>query len=193
MAESTQQPEFKITLEDILRLKRREKPSAEFWDRFDRELRQKTLRALVDEEPWHRRWLRPLLGQWRIAMPLAAAAVFAMVFSIFQDGITFSGPQAQPVMAEKEGAAHVVVAQNNSASMPVSYAGQDSSFYTAGQTRFFINIISMPSSQQETFDKVMTPQTLTAATNNDAVYVADPLRIEDPSVQFVSAPALDYF
>ena len=43
-----------ITLEDILRLKRAERPPAEFWDSFDRQLRAKQLAALVEKRPWWR-------------------------------------------------------------------------------------------------------------------------------------------
>ena len=43
----------KITLEKILKLKRQERPSAEFWEEFDRDLRRRTLQALVNAQPWH--------------------------------------------------------------------------------------------------------------------------------------------
>ena len=64
-SQSLQSAKVKITLEEVLRFKRREKPSAEFWEQFDRELRQKTLRALVDEKPWHQRYLTPIFGRLR--------------------------------------------------------------------------------------------------------------------------------
>ena len=48
-----------VTLEDILRLKRNERPPAEFWTQFDRELRAKQLAALVEKRPWWRTISRP--------------------------------------------------------------------------------------------------------------------------------------
>jgi hypothetical protein len=64
-----------VTIEDLLRLKRAERPSAEFWTNFEHELRQKQLTALVQK----RRWWHELsvLVSRRIYMPAGAAAVIA--------------------------------------------------------------------------------------------------------------------
>jgi len=77
-----------VTLEDLLRLKRAERPPAEFWNEFDRELRTKQLAALLAKRPW---WQAlPIggffarLGHHRI--PLGAAAVFALAFLTIRDG-----------------------------------------------------------------------------------------------------------
>ena len=68
-----------MTLEDILRLKRAERPSAEFWSQFDRELRVKQLAALVEKRPWWRTISlgRILGGVRRFHLPLGATAVLA--------------------------------------------------------------------------------------------------------------------
>jgi hypothetical protein len=75
-----------VTLEDILRLKRAERPSAEFWSQFDRELRVKQLAALVEKRPWWRTISlgRILGGVRRFHLPLGATAVLAA--SIFHFG-----------------------------------------------------------------------------------------------------------
>jgi len=44
----------KVTLEDLLRLKRHERPKPEYWARFDRELNEKVWRTLV--QPAESRW-----------------------------------------------------------------------------------------------------------------------------------------
>ncbi|MDP3073266.1 MAG: hypothetical protein Q8N18_23445 [Opitutaceae bacterium] len=41
-----------IAVEDLLRLKRAERPAAEFWSAFDQKLRAKQLAALVERRPW---------------------------------------------------------------------------------------------------------------------------------------------
>ncbi len=41
----------KLTLEDLLRLKRAEQPDEMFWSRFDRELEKKIVRSVVSREP----------------------------------------------------------------------------------------------------------------------------------------------
>lgn len=68
-------PQSKVSLEDLLRLKRAERPSAEFWTNFERELHQKQLTALVKKRRW---WhdMPVLLGR-RVYLPAGAAAVVA--------------------------------------------------------------------------------------------------------------------
>ena len=71
-------PKPKVTLEDLLRLKRAERPAPEFWARFDRELRAKQLAALVEKRPW---WqgLPEWALNWRLFhLPLGATAVLAL-------------------------------------------------------------------------------------------------------------------
>ena len=73
MSQSDQHP--KVTLEDLLRLKRAERPSPEFWSKFERELREKQLTALVQKRRW---WHElPVLLNRRIYLPAGAAAVIA--------------------------------------------------------------------------------------------------------------------
>jgi hypothetical protein len=67
----------KIEVEELLRLKRFEKPDPAFWDKFDQGLRRKSMQALAKENQgfwatlWERRWLQPAA--------LAAAFVFCGV------------------------------------------------------------------------------------------------------------------
>jgi hypothetical protein len=66
-----------LTLEDLLRLKRAERPSPEFWVRFESELRQKQLAALLERRSW---WhtMPQFLSQRRAFMPLGASALLAL-------------------------------------------------------------------------------------------------------------------
>ena len=64
-----------VTLEQLLRLKRAEQPSEEFWNRFERELHQKQLAALVERRPW---WHRiPQFLARRTYLPIGATAILA--------------------------------------------------------------------------------------------------------------------
>lgn len=65
----------KVTLEDLLRLKRAERPTPEFWEGFEKELRQKQLTALVQKRRW---WddVPVWLGR-RFYLPVGATAVIA--------------------------------------------------------------------------------------------------------------------
>ena len=42
----------KITVEELLRFKRAERPPAEFWAKFESEMREKQLAAIVGKRPW---------------------------------------------------------------------------------------------------------------------------------------------
>ena len=69
-----------VTLEDLLRLKRAERPPAEFWNQFDRELRAKQLAALVEKRPWWRTFPRAFGSLSRYHLPLGATAILALTF-----------------------------------------------------------------------------------------------------------------
>ncbi len=70
-----------VNLEDLLRLKRAERPTAEFWPQFERELRAKQLSALVVRRPWWRTLpSRALVGFSRYHLPIGATAVLALTF-----------------------------------------------------------------------------------------------------------------
>ncbi|HZP60124.1 MAG TPA: hypothetical protein VFB27_07335, partial [Opitutaceae bacterium] len=62
----------------MLRLKRAERPPAEFWVQFDRELHAKQLTALMEKKP---RWSLPTRRLVRLlSLPLSAATACALAF-----------------------------------------------------------------------------------------------------------------
>lgn len=65
----------KVSIEELLRLKRAERPPEDFWARFDAELRAKQLAALVEKPSWAG-VLRARFA--RLALPLGAAAACVM-------------------------------------------------------------------------------------------------------------------
>jgi hypothetical protein len=66
----------KVSLEELLRLKRAERPSQEFWVKFEQEMRQKQLTALVRKRRW---WHdMSLLLNRRTYMPAGATALVAI-------------------------------------------------------------------------------------------------------------------
>jgi hypothetical protein len=73
MSDFNQRP--KVTVEDLLRLKRAERPAPEFWGNFERELRQKQLAALLEKRPW---WQEiPQFLARRAYLPVGATAILA--------------------------------------------------------------------------------------------------------------------
>jgi len=76
--------ERKITVEDLLRLKRAERPPAEFWAAFEAEIRVKQLSAIVSRRPWWDRFSRVFAMANRHQVSIGAAAAFAMAFAGFR-------------------------------------------------------------------------------------------------------------
>jgi len=103
----------KVTLEDLLQLKKAERPAAEFWSEFDRELRQKQLLALVEKPSW---WHGlPSLFSRRIYLPIGATAI--LTFTLVSVKYSSPRPTVQAdqastvsVPAARDLAAHAVAA-----------------------------------------------------------------------------------
>lgn len=75
----------RVTVEQLLQVKRLEKPGREFWDGFERELQQKQLQALVRPSVWGKAravllWAPAHFGQISAAAILSLAATCAAVF-----------------------------------------------------------------------------------------------------------------
>jgi len=68
-----------VTLEDLLRLKRAERPPEEFWAKFEADMRAKQLSAIVNRPRWSglSAWLGTL---GRYQMPIGAAAAVALTY-----------------------------------------------------------------------------------------------------------------
>jgi hypothetical protein len=84
----------KITVEDLLRLKRAERPPAEFWAKFDAEIRAKQLSAIVSRRPWWVGLIRGFSGVRRMQLPLGAAAAVALTWA----GLHYAG--SRPVTVQ---------------------------------------------------------------------------------------------
>jgi hypothetical protein len=85
----------KVSLEELLRLKRAERPDPEFWSRFEQDLRAKQLAAIVEPRPW---WIALRLPQAaralaRFQVPAGAAAVIALSFVVVVNTVRLVFPQ----------------------------------------------------------------------------------------------------
>lgn len=68
----------RVTLEDLLHLKRAERPPQEFWAGFEQELRQKQLAALVERRSWWHGFAAAFSRFHWLRLPVGAAAVLAV-------------------------------------------------------------------------------------------------------------------
>lgn len=92
--------ERSVTLEDLLRLKRAERPSAEFWTQFERDLRQKQLAAILVRRPWWAPMLRGWVRFAHLQLPVGATAILALTFlAVRQYNVVNVGTGIAPVVA----------------------------------------------------------------------------------------------
>src|SRR5690606_7977401 len=75
----------RISLEQLLALKRSERPEPAFWEEFDRELHRRQLASVVVRPAWYVRAARGMVVGLRRAAPVAAAGAAAVAgFLILQ-------------------------------------------------------------------------------------------------------------
>ncbi len=115
MPEFDQRP--KVTVEDLLRLKRSERPATEFWTNFERELRQKQLTALLEKRPWWQELPQFLVR--RVYLPVGATAILAFTlvsvkyYAPAQLAQVENPPVGSPVAVDRELTARVVPASSS--------------------------------------------------------------------------------
>lgn len=159
----------KMTLEQLLQVKRLEKPSSEFWLSFELELKEKQLKALV--KPGRRQRFRTvLLPRLAVLAPLTAVAgIAALVLSTSWMGI--GGNARLPGMEEE--------LASPGATLPVLAAGTDLVEMEKAPTarprladpQFVVDALVPERSSQESFRTVSVPQTFLASTDGTAHYV----------------------
>ena len=84
MAKLSKARQSEIKVEDLIRLKRSERPSDQFWNEFDYELHQRMLQTLVKKDPWYLQMMRGfssrILSSTAIAAVIVAIVVVRLVF-----------------------------------------------------------------------------------------------------------------
>src|SRR5579883_574710 len=78
-------PKKPVTIEDLLRLKRAERPPEAFWTQFESELRAKQLAAIGERRPWWSSWERVGQALARRSVPLGAAAALGVALVSFHE------------------------------------------------------------------------------------------------------------
>ena len=95
-----------VKVEDLLRLKRLERPNQDFWSSFDRELHQRMLQALVKKDPWYVQIVRGLSGRLAQTTAVGATAAFlammilrpAFFDSVQSEAVTFVTQQSSEII-----------------------------------------------------------------------------------------------
>lgn len=186
----------RATLEDLLRLKRAERPPPEFWTEFERELRQKQLAALVGRKSWWHE-LAAALGRFRrLRLPLGATAVLALTFlSIHYYSrpgddprmITGASP-ANPAVTRTAGqpldtakpVTAAAAAQDRTPDEPIATSSVKSAVLAAGAPQMAPRQISVPipwwgdALENRTSTSELTPSARSIAVNLATVAVIEP-------------------
>jgi len=96
-----------LDLDQLLDLKRAEKPAEDFWDGFQKDFRQRQLQALIKKESSWNRLAPAFFARSNIFVPLSAAVVVALFVLIvnFQENAPLQSEYYDAViMAEESGA-----------------------------------------------------------------------------------------
>lgn len=97
MASESNDSHKSIKVEDLLRLKRSERPTDTFWNEFDRELHQRMLQTLVKKDPWYRQLMRAFSGPRVQTLGVSCAALF--VAMLLMRPATFERTSSQAEVA----------------------------------------------------------------------------------------------
>ncbi len=111
----------KVTIEDLLRLKRAERPSPEFWTRFEQDLRAKQLAAIIEKRPWWHALHLPQAARAisRFQVPVGTAAILVLSFVVVNQYRPVATP---PELTVPEVSAPVMQVAVNSVQAPKANA-----------------------------------------------------------------------
>jgi len=120
----------KVTIEDLLRVKRAERPSPEFWTRFETDLRAKQLAAIVEKRPWWHAMHLPQAARVvsRFQMPVGAAAILVLTFVVVNQYRTGTAPSSftSGDVAASVPAVAVIQSEATNVMVPVAIAASTS-------------------------------------------------------------------
>ena len=102
MADTNNAHEKEVKVEDLLRLKRAERPSEAFWNTFDRELHQRMLQTLVKKDPWYVQALRGISGRIAQTAAVGAAAAFLAIMVVRPAFVNTTAPSSNEVQFAQE-------------------------------------------------------------------------------------------
>ena len=167
-----------VTLEQLIRVKRAERPAPDFWPQFERDLRTKQLAAIVEPRPWWAPFIRISARVAHYQLPVGATAILALTFLTVSE---YRMPQAvdaefSPVVVQRKidtlpGAAVAVVLPEKHSRQIESVAGAGSSEDNMADTQAMDNVAQENSSDISTSDHVssLVPM-LSGGTNAEYKY-----------------------
>jgi hypothetical protein len=194
MQELKEQPESKVTVEDLLKFKRQETPGHDFWDSFDCSMQKKTIKALVSEKPKHRRWA-PYIVKWSMGVvPVTGAAVFSL--SMFLNKAPISGLAENNMDAGDMVVAAQIDAPSDVVAAPLvqdGAPGQAIEFSTLANNSSFIMDVLNPFDGQKRYKTVQAVKNISIEQTSHTRYSGDTIKPSGFTAMLASAPSFDHF
>lgn len=194
-----------FSLEELFEIKRAERPPAEFWDRFEVELKRRQLKAFVGngvpaEPSAGRKWFSSLAtSAFALSVPLAFGL---FTFFIWSGSPTVStDPSAGFAQSVPESLEQLVMSPVELASAPEDFAttsGELSEYLLASaQNDFVVDALSIPTDHQRreslAFYRDLSPRAYFSQVSQSAgEYVADLVMLSTDSLS-ARTPALTRF
>jgi hypothetical protein len=164
MADTNSTHDKEVKLEELLRLKRAERPSEVFWDTFDCELHQRMLQTLVKKDPWYVQVLRCVSG--RIAQTAAVGAATAfLALMVLRPAVVDSTGANGAHLALQKNALYLV---NSASSVDAAMSDLDSNLIPDYQIEAISGSITDPGYANE-----YAPDSFEVASYDSEVYVMD--------------------
>lgn len=171
------EPSDKVTLEELLRIKRAEQPGPEFWQKFDRELHRRTLKSFYSSERRVVSVLQMVLARIQTAVATGAVAaallagwVYVQMLTIQPSGRPVSLAEVTSVMPGEYPAAASSAQAEAYVPLPI---GPDEA---GAEADFSPDLLQSAASQDGSpFQRVMHPETLSAGPGLQAIYLVDTL------------------
>ncbi len=150
-----------LSVEQLLRFKKAERPDEAFWDNFDRELQQKLFQTVVERRSTRiRNWFSAILhSRSAFAMPVLAALMIVMGIAL-----TRSGPAGSSPVSSHSGSVDMVVSVEAPARRMVSSVRES----------FIVDRLNL-NAESSGFRKVMASQAMRLSPASTTRYVADQL------------------
>lgn len=188
MVERKQKQNQPLTLEQLLHVKRAERPDREFWDRFERELHQKQLSALVQAAPWYLRFghLMGRVARRSVPFTAAAAALAAGYFAVSGPTTLVQAPTSDPsigryetirirpadpiTVATVENLPELIVSTSAAWAEPVVAQAQP----VRAEARYVMDVMAKDD-RPSRYVTLSSPKTLLASGSPDGTYVVNAL------------------
>lgn len=180
MANAKDEP-TRITLEELLRLKRAERPPAEFWDQFEREFQQKAMQALVESESRESPFWSGVGARVLAAAPIAALFVAAASYLIWQPAFLSDGGEAATADAALVLEMNLSPVHPDSEIVVPEIPFEDVLAQAAlSQRRTFVyDVLDEPGADPDRFDRVMASRTFQPVHAPHTIYVTEGVALTD--------------